>query len=276
MQSVVDLFKQSLDPAAATTIILMFAIGALLLYVRGGRWGRRWITAVAIGYWLIATPVCASLVEWPLTRGLLPIRDASDARGARTIVLLSGGTITVSRGQRSLTMLAEDSASRTLEAARLYFLLGRPTVVSSGGTPVPTVQTKSEGAVMVEGLLALGVSSGDIVLEDASKTTYEEAVFVGPILAARRTEPFLLVTSAVHMRRSLAVFRAQGLRPIAAVSLPRSETASHWRARFIECVPSRRALFRSVAALHEYAGLFYYLVNGRLTPAPVRPEPSRG
>ena len=47
----------------------------------------------------------------------------------------------------------------------------------------------------------------------ASRNTRENAQFVARMIPDLSDGPFLLITSAVHMRRSLASFREVGLRP---------------------------------------------------------------
>ena len=259
-QPVLDVFKQTLHPASALAILLLLAIGAVLLYVRGGRWGRRWLTAVVLAYWFMATPACASWLERPLTRGLAPLRTAADAGGTDVIVLLSGGTVTYTSAHHSLTTVADQSAFRAIEAARVYRLLGRATIIASGGMPLLERQAESEGVTLRDALIRLGVAPRDIVLESESKTTYEQAIRIKPMLAAMHADRFVLVTSPEHMRRSLAVFVAQGLYPIASISAEHSdfEPASSF-------VPARYALLDSEAALYEYGALLYYWAHGRLS-----------
>jgi uncharacterized SAM-binding protein YcdF (DUF218 family) len=270
MQVIVDIFKQSLRPAETLTILAVFAIGALLLYYRDGRLGRRWITTLALVYWVLATPACASWLEWPLVRPYTPIRTADEAAGAHVIVVLPAGTFTYTNGgQASVTTLSPQSAHRAIEAARLYVLTGRPQIIASGGTPLPELQRRTEGAALADALVELGVPREDIVQESDSKTTYEQAVLIRPILDTLHADRFLLVTSANHMRRSMAIFEAQGLRPIPAVVLSEDNATPRWLYEIAKYLPSKGALTSSDATLYEYAALVYYWSSGRLR-APAR------
>ena len=65
----------------AVTIVLL-TIGAALLYVRP-RWGRRWILAVVIGYWIASTPFGSALLIMPLVRGFHSIEDPREAASAK-------------------------------------------------------------------------------------------------------------------------------------------------------------------------------------------------
>jgi uncharacterized SAM-binding protein YcdF (DUF218 family) len=77
----------------------------------------------------------------------------------------------------------------------------------SGAGPLP------EAEVMANAAQILGVDSNDIVLEADSHDTYEQARLIRPMIGK---DPFVLVTSGYHMPRAMALFRRQGLNPIAA------------------------------------------------------------
>ena len=57
----------------------------------------------------------------------------------------------------------------------------------------------------------MGVSGEDMIIESASKDTGEQARLIKPIVG---TAPFVLVTSAIHMPRSMALFEKLGMSPI--------------------------------------------------------------
>ncbi len=61
-------------------------------------------------------------------------------------------------------------------------------------------------------LLEIGVPEQDIIIENKSKNTHENAEFAADILkSGDYGDRFLLVTSGYHMRRALACFKAEGL-----------------------------------------------------------------
>ena len=68
---------------------------------------------------------------------------------------------------------------------------------------------KNSHAFMQERLaISLGVNPSDIIRLDSPKDTKEEAVETKKILADK---PFILVTSAFHMKRSALLFQKEGL-----------------------------------------------------------------
>jgi len=258
LQFVIDIFKEFLEPASIVSILMLLGIGVVLLYVRGGKWGRRWLTAMAIFYWCLAMPVTEQWIERPLTRRFGSISTPKDAQGVRVIVVLSGGSITLRTRAGALTTATEESFLRSMEAARVYALLKPATVIASGGKPMPDVQAEPEAAALRDGLLKMHVPVVDIVMETESNTTYDEAIIVKRMLAARGTDRLILVTSPAHMARSMATFEAQGLHPIASVSAA-GISFFPW-----SLVPSRRTLARSSMAIHEYAAFPYYWARGRM------------
>ena len=106
----------------------------------------------------------------------------------------------------------ETSSVRLNEAIRLYHQLGEePTIIVSGysGLYDPT-----PGAVMQEKLaLALGVKKGKLHMEPKPKDTHEEAKAAKQYIG---DAPFIVVTSASHMKRAMKFFKNEGLDPIAA------------------------------------------------------------
>lgn len=110
--------------------------------------------------------------------------------------------------------------------------------------------------IMGESLLALGLPRERLSLETASLTTADSATNLQPLLK----EPFFLVTSAGHLRRSLAVLHKQGLQP---VPVPTDyQGPKDWRNA--EERPSPQSLVTSDLAMHEYIGLLWYRLKGAI------------
>ena len=70
-----------------------------------------------------------------------------------------------------------------------------------------------EAEVMARIAVLLGVKPQDIRLETDSRDTADEAEIIAKMIGR---EKFILVTSAAHMPRSMALFRKRGLQPIPA------------------------------------------------------------
>jgi uncharacterized SAM-binding protein YcdF (DUF218 family) len=104
-----------------------------------------------------------------------------------------------------------------------------------------------------------GIDASRIAVEEASRTTRENAVESARILGERRWMKVLLVTSAAHMQRARGAFAAVGIavdtRP---VDIESYDPARHQGSLF----PSTRALGRSTMAIRERVGRIVYRLRG--------------
>ncbi|SHL66298.1 DUF218 domain-containing protein [Chryseobacterium contaminans] len=64
----------------------------------------------------------------------------------------------------------------------------------------------------------MGVADADIIKEDQSMNTYQNAKFSNEILKKIGVSNIYLVTSGFHMKRSVALFQTFGLKPIPQAS----------------------------------------------------------
>lgn len=215
----IDFLKQTLRPSQITCILALLTPGVLLLFVPPlARWGRRWLAIVALFYWALSTPAGAGLLVRTLRGPYQPITSADQARGARVVVMLGAGSMNLRASGRQLSQLGPDAGLRVLEAARLFDLLGGPLVIASGGVTEHDPAAAPESVALQRALVAVGVPVDRIVLESESKNTRDEAVIVKRMLAERGETAFVLVTSPLHMARSLRTFEQEGMHPIPSPS----------------------------------------------------------
>lgn len=217
---------------------------------------RRILLLVAVGYLLLSVHAVSAGIGRLLVTGYRPF-SATDVESGRTvIVLLGAGERAISDwdGHR-LTVIGRVGASRAFEAARVYRLLPDAWIISSGGSRPPS---PSSAAAMQELLVRLAIPASRILLEERSASTREEAVLIAPMLAQLRAEHVVLVTSDVHMRRALGVFRAVGVPAVPAIARDPS-VPLHWLDRYL---PSNIGLATGDSVVHELIGLGYYAARG--------------
>jgi uncharacterized SAM-binding protein YcdF (DUF218 family) len=229
-------------------LLLLLAGTWLLWFTRKQRTGKVLVTA---GVFIIL------VASWSVTSGWLsaalersrPLANVADAAGARWVVVLGSGYST-SAGVPPNGRLDGAGLERLVEGVRLVRAIAGSKLVVSGG---PIYGGVSQAEVMAEVALSLGTPRADIVLEARSDDTQDEARFVHEIVGADR---FVLVTSVIHMRRSLALFEKQGMKPIPA-------PAGFWpnqRSWF----PTSGNLVRADHADHEYLGMLWSLLRGTM------------
>ena len=258
MDILTRVFKLAL-PGSIQFLVVGLVVGVALLYGRDRtrRLGRYWLTAFSAAYLAMSVTVGADILVAGLARGFGSIASASDAGGATAIVVLSGGSHRYSDQRSGVEFVAEASALRALEAARLYHLLSSPLVITSGWT-MPQ-RTRSEAALLADALISLGVPAGRIIREPRSTNTRDHALYVPPLLRDHGVERFVLVTSATHIRRSVKAFEAEGLHPVPSMSAMRPvrpvRGLSEWW-------PGGGNLNISQQAIYELFGLVYYWSRG--------------
>lgn len=141
------------------------------------------------------------------------------------------------------------TAFRIIEALRIWRFFPDSKILISGPKDVPELMRKL--------LLALGVPDNRIIIEAESTSTYENAVILQKKLGDR---PFILVTSAGHMPRAMAVFKKLGMIPIPAPTdymAGRNPLATRY-------LPSPSHLMYSDLAVHEYFGILWYRLTKRI------------
>jgi uncharacterized SAM-binding protein YcdF (DUF218 family) len=263
MDIILQIIKDYFIPGSATFLVIGLAAGVILLHIaeRTRRWGRIWLTALAIGYWIISTPLGTRILETGLSGGYEPLESAESIESIDAVIILGGGSINLKSRGEVITLLITESALRTMEGIRLYELLDDPLIIVSGGSNPFLGGGKPESEMMAELLLNADVPEDRIILETLSQSTREHGSKIKPVLEANDIENFVLVTSPIHMRRSMAVLEGVGLKPIPSPSTLVSEVFSDGG---IGILPSWVALDSSQAAFREYMALAYYWVRGWL------------
>ncbi|TAE00054.1 MAG: YdcF family protein [Bacteroidetes bacterium] len=109
----------------------------------------------------------------------------------------------------------EKGADRLMHAVKLYRLGKIRKIMISGASEfdwkggVKSEITRS----LKDVLLDCGIPNEDILVENSSKNTYENAIFSTKILTTDfANQRFLLITSAFHLRRAKACFDKAGLK----------------------------------------------------------------
>ena len=105
---------------------------------------------------------------------------------------------------------------------------------------------------------AQGVSASTLILESASHTTFENAVFSEALPGVDARLPWLLVTSAWHMPRSMAAFERAGWNVTAYPVDFRAGHSTPWTQYSMDGGVKKWRI-----ALHEVIGLWVYRLTGR-------------
>ncbi len=177
---------------------------------------------------------------------------------ATAIVLLGNGTEKAGNGGLHGVEIGPLAYGRIVKALELYErckrLNSRCFILVSGGDPEH--HGASEAAVYGAQLQALGVPSADLVLEERSLNTFQNAQYSAAVLSSQPADQVLLVTSGLHLRRSLLYFTHFGVQARPA----RADFVSAVRS----VVPVSYNFLITDLALHEYVGVLRYFVYQRM------------
>jgi len=244
-----------------TLCLLLVPLGLLAMCLR---WRRIGGAMVVFGLgWVVlwSLPMTSFWLRASLERQT-PQRVAADYPVVDAIVVLGGGVDGKRPGWRDRPDLSS-AADRVWFAADLYHAGRAPLLVLSGGADTGAPGSQPESAAMADFIRALGVPEAALVLEGASRNTWENASFTRGLLQQRNLHKILLVTSALHMPRALALFRKQGVDAVAApTDFEAVPPGGPWLLRWM---PDAGALERSGLAMKEYLGLWVYRLRGMAT-----------
>ncbi len=228
-------------------------LGSLGLVFWRRRWGRMLAGLALALLWLLSTePVRDALIS-PLEQSYAPLDVAALPDDVGAIVLLGGGIYEKAPEYGGKDALGKYALMRTVYAAELYRATGLP-VYPTGGA-VLSETTEPEGAVIRRWLVRLGVPAEAVHPETEADNTWENAANVRRMLARAGIHRAILVTSAYHMPRSVAAFRAQGLEVVPAPCAYIAEREPYDLRSFL---PRWNVLSDSGDALHEYLGMLWY------------------
>lgn len=241
-------------------VLLYLLAGLVLLQLWRQQREQRRLLLIGIAafstLFLCSTPLASYLalrsLEWSY-----PPREQRP-RDIEAIVILAG-YVRPADGVGRHPELGEDTLYRCLQGAELYHQ-GQPRpVLVSGGTVEDAKPTCAP--LMRDFLVRMGVPATDILVEDHSQTTWENAVESHKILEQRGIRKILLVTDAAHLLRAERCFQKQGMEVVPWGCRYRALVFPRELSQFL---PSPRGGAGLVDAAHEWLGLAWYWLHGRI------------
>lgn len=225
--------------------------------------------------WLVVTSIVLLAIAGLSPFGnilILPLEQRfppwDPSRGSPTGIVVLGGAISPGISAARGTVALNEAAERITAATELARRYPNARIIYTGGSNSLLFDRIPEAPFAVRELEALGVAHDRITAEEQSRNTVENAVFSRLIAQPKPGEVWLLVTSAFHMPRAIAAFRAAGF-PVQAYPVD-------WRTRGpIDATRPFGSLSGGLAqtdtAMHEWIGLAVYRLTGQtkeLFPAP--------
>jgi uncharacterized SAM-binding protein YcdF (DUF218 family) len=174
-------------------------------------------------------------------------------------ILLTG--VTKGNMQPDDRVYFQRGADRVTHTLQLYKLGIIEKILVSGGSGSITQRQKQEADEIADALKLMGVPEEDILTENQTRNTHESAVAVKALLQNHyQPTDCLLITSAYHMRRSLACYKKVDW----ACDTFTCDFLSHER-RFtpdVLLVPRADAITIWTTMVREWVGMVAYKISG--------------
>jgi uncharacterized SAM-binding protein YcdF (DUF218 family) len=243
--------------------LIVAAVLALLPYSPRRQWIVRLFAWLGL-FLLVASssPITATVLTGTL-EGWYPPFDTTRSATFDAIVVLGGGAS--GKGSlRPVDELGDLSARRATCGVDLYLRGFARKLVFSGGDGSISGKGPKEAVEMKRWAMRLGVPEEAITIEDQSRNTYENAVHTQRILG---NATVLLVSSADHMLRAMALFRKAGVNPTAAPCgyHVKDHPSQYLRElTLFKLLPDAAALTRTTYSMNELVGTLVYWVTGKV------------
>jgi uncharacterized SAM-binding protein YcdF (DUF218 family) len=238
-------------------LALIIMLLAAIFAARGSRIAGAVLVAAFVGLWALATEPVSQALRADL-ENRYPAMTAASAPEADAIVVLGGGVIP--NLPPRVTPELGHAGDRLRMGFDLYAAERAPRIITTGEAHFAGPTGQTQAAAMAELLRRWGVPEADIIIRGDAETTHGDALTVRRVAEREGLDTLLLVTTALHMRRSVAVFESQGLRvlPVPANFEGMPERPRRWT----EWLPNAHALWISSRVWHEHLGLWHYRMRG--------------
>ncbi len=185
----------------------------------------------------------------------IEIAISKDKDSIKYVLVLGGGHI--SDAKLPITSQIDNiSLVRLIEGIRIYRKHTGSKLILSGGSgfdPIPNAK------IMANIAMDLGVNEKDIIVESKSKDTKDEAKLIKPLV---ENKPFILVTCARHMPRSILMFKKLGMNPIPAPT--GHKVKNRQSPSFGSFFPNALSLHKSEIAFYEWLGILWAKLRGQI------------
>ena len=254
------LLKKIISPMLTplSVSLLIALVGLLFLwFTRRQKTGKVLLTISTVFLGLLSYDAVSDMLAKPLEEKYPPIRSFEKIQDVKWIVVLGGGS-GVDPGLPSSTYLCEASMARLSEGVFIHNRLPQTKLILTGRsgfqgfTPVAEVM----GDVAVE----WGVDRDDMVIENQAADTKDHVIYVKEIVGS---DEFILVTSASHMPRAMALFRKHGMEPVPA---PTDYMAKEREGGVTpgDFFPNAGALEKAERVIHEYLGMVWAKLRSQI------------
>lgn len=237
------------------TVIFMMLVASALL--RNAKWKKRLFSIGLVLLFIFSNDFIANEVMRLWEVKTIPYASMSPFEMG---IVLTGATIPFLEPNDRVYFTR--GADRVTHSVQLYKLGLIKKILISGGSGRLGGEGEPEADKFKAAMVMMGVPDSSIILENETRNTAESAIEVKKMLSSLhiKAEDCLLITSAFHMRRSLACYRYQGV----ALEPFSTDFYSHPRVFHLDVVivPKAEALNLWNKLIKEWVGFMAYKMAG--------------
>jgi uncharacterized SAM-binding protein YcdF (DUF218 family) len=239
-------------------IVFEFSFIALLLLWRGKRKSSAaFLVTAMLVLWVSSTPIVGDNLLARLEQQY-PAVDLKDIPVSECIVVLGGAVEPVAPPRVDVELF--EASDRVFKVASLYHAGKANKVIVAGGRQPWSAFEQSEAEAIQSLLVDWGVPATAILLDKTSRNTRENAINAKVLLDESDCGKPLLVTSAAHMKRSVAAFTSLGMDVFPVSVDVRVVQVPEYT--FMDYVPDAAALKNTTDAIREWMGQKVYKLRG--------------
>jgi uncharacterized SAM-binding protein YcdF (DUF218 family) len=253
-----------------SNLLTALVAGGVILALLGWRPRQSMIAATvgALGLLIFGLSPVAYWLATALETRFPPPRPMPDQ--ITGIVVLGGGLRLYDSARRDTLFLSE-AGDRLVALADLARRYPKAKLVFSGGSGDLFNEGEVESDLVRAHAPTLGVDPSRILVENRSRSTYENAIYTCAMVKPGQGEIWLLVTSAWHMPRAVGAFRQAGF-PVIAYPVDYRAAGPRYGWRMFAEVAAGLRMTDTMAK--EWFGMIAYWLMGRtdaLLPSPDTP-----
>jgi uncharacterized SAM-binding protein YcdF (DUF218 family) len=241
-------------------LIALGVLGILLLRTRFAASGRRLMVVSILLLAICGFSPLGNLLLYPLEQRFAPWEAKGAPDGGVDGIVILGGSVDPDLSVAHQVPIVRTAADRIIAVAALARRFPNARILFTGGSANLISNDAREADYAVEIFESLGIPKSRLIIERASRNTYENAVYSKALVTPKPGERWLLVTSAFHMPRSVGLFRKVGF----AVEPYPVDWRVGGREDLLFTNLAGEGLARTDTAVREWIGLVAYRLRGRI------------
>jgi uncharacterized SAM-binding protein YcdF (DUF218 family) len=257
---VIFVFKKLLSPffMPVPVCLVLAVLGLVFLwFTRRQKTGKVLLSISTVFLGLVSYGSVSDILARPFEQKYPPLRSFESLQDVKWIVVLGGGSI-VDPGLPLSTYLSDASLFRLSEGVFLHNRLPETKLILTGRSGFEGITPVAE--VMADTAREWGVKPDDIIIESEATDTKDHPIYVKEIVGG---DEFILVTSASHIPRAMALFRKHGMASIPApTDYMVMEREGGLRPEVF--FPSAGALEKVERIIHEYLGMVWAKLRSQI------------